>query len=218
MNTLNPPPWKSTRLRMGLPILILTAGCMANPKQNQTRIVDRNQTRIIDFALWSGVPNAHFGDRIDKIQGSRRIHGPIPWTHPITKEKLSVYARVNTEKDGEKLQYFTLRSDGTALARVYDKRPGQSDRVFVDDAFFPLGPWKNHQTRRYISTEYQDGLAAKRNLSLQANQLRFNYQGKPDSFRYEWVSETDTGKMLFHERYTYSPGIGFVKFSNRRLP
>ena len=74
----------------------------------------------IGFDLWSGVQGATFGSAVDKTVGSRRITGPHTWTHPITGEAMVIYIRENRERNGVRVQYFTMRPDGTALAHVFD--------------------------------------------------------------------------------------------------
>jgi hypothetical protein len=32
---------------------------------------------------------------------------------------------------------------------------------------------------------------------------------------YDWIAQTASGRTVFHERFVYSPGIGFADFDNR---
>lgn len=169
----------------------------------------------IGFDLWAGVPGVQYGQPVNKVQGSRRIKGPITWKNPINGKTLQVYVRTNIEDNGTKYQYFTMRRDGTALARVFDRRPGQADRYFVDDAFVPMGRWRKGQSRRYSMTEYKNGKARKRRLTLKVLEADYTHAGVGHSLKYDWISKKTSGKTVFHERYIFSPGIGFVDFDNR---
>ena len=169
----------------------------------------------IGFGMWLGRPEVTFGENVDVTRGSRRIHGPLSWQHPITGERLTIYVRVNRERDGERVQYLTMRPDGVALARVYDSRPGRTDRVFVGDAFFPLGLWRRGESRAFQMTEYADGPASQRRLTLTVIDPSREFRGVPGSMRYDWIARNRVGGVVFHERFDYSPGIGFVRFDNR---
>lgn len=175
------------------------------------------RARDIGFDLWAGVPGSRFGDRIDKRVGSRRIVGPRRWRHPVTGETLTVYVRENRERDGGvRIRYLTMNADGTALSRVYDRRPGQRhDRFFVGDAFVPMGPWRTGSRRDYTMTQVQDGRAARFRLSLRLLRADFVFEGRPGSIEYDWIARTPAGRTVFHERFVYSPGIGFADFDNQ---
>lgn len=173
--------------------------------------------RRIGFDLWSGVPGARFGDRIDKSVGSRRIYGPRQWRHPVTGETIPIYVRENRERDGGvRVRYLTMNADGTALARVFDRRPGQRhDRYFQGDAFVPQGSWADGTRRRYTMTQVQNGRASEFRLTLRMLRSNFTYEGRAGSMEYDWIARTPSGRMVFHEGYVYSPGVGFVDFDNR---
>lgn len=172
--------------------------------------------RLITFSLWAGVEGAAFGDSVDITVESRTIRGPFDWKHPVTHRSLPVYERLNREPRGEKRQYFTLNADGSALARVYDTRPGQADRYFVGDAFFPLGRWAESERRTYRMTTYQDGRSRDYDARIWIGRLSHEYRGVPGSLRYDWRLTDLDGNVIFDERYDYSPGVGFVRFSNRK--
>lgn len=165
--------------------------------------------------MWTGVPGTKFGSRVDKTVGSRRIVGPEKWKHPVTGQNLTIYIRTNGEKKGQKIQYYTMRSDGRALARVFDRRPGQSDRYFVGDAFFPLGNWRDGKSREFRLSEYQDGKVKKYVTTLKVVRASHKARGKRNSVKYEWISRKPIGRKVFHERYIYSPRVGFVAFKNQ---
>jgi hypothetical protein len=177
--------------------------------------VTRN-ARQIGFDLWSGVPGTRFGDRVDKTVGSRRVYGPRTWRHPVTGESMQIYIRENRERNGVRIRYLTLNSDGTALSRVFDRRPGQAnDRYFINDAFVPIGPWSDGTRRSFAMTQVQAGQAAEFRLLLIMRRTNFVFEGRGGSMEYDWIARTPSGKTVFHERYVYSPGLGFADFDNR---
>ena len=169
----------------------------------------------IGFDLWSGVPGARFGDAVDVRHGSRRIQGPFDWTHPVTGETMAVYARRNRERNGEKVQYLTLREDGSALSRVFDSRPGTGERTFVGDAFFPMGVWLIGKRRRYSMTEHVGPVASTFTVQLRVRNSDMTFEGVRDSVQYDWLARNTIGTKVFHERYVYSPGLGLADFDNR---
>lgn len=190
---------------------LLLAGCAAPSPER----ADAPETRVIPFALWAGAPGSAFGDPVDVTVESRTIRGPFDWRHPVTGQTMRVYERVNREAEGDKRQYFTLNADGSALARVYDSRPGQADRHFVGDAFFPLGRWAVGERRTWRMTTYQDGRAEDYNAQIRMRRLFHEYRDIPGSLRYDWRLTDLAGDVIFDERYDYSPGVGFVRFRNR---
>jgi hypothetical protein len=147
--------------------------------------------------------------------GSRTIRGPLTWQHPVTQDRLQVYERLNRETKGVKRQLFTLNSDGSALGRVFDSRPGSADRYFVHDAFFPLGHWRRGERRSYPMTEFQSGKTRTFLATIRIRSLSFEYRDVPDSLKYDWRLTDRAGGKVFDERFIYSPGIGFVKFIDR---
>lgn len=164
----------------------------------------------LDFGLWAGVPGAKFGDRIDRSVGIRRIRGPRRWTHPITGRSLSVYVRTKRERSGTKTGYYTLRSDGTALARVFDKRPGRSVRYYTDDAFMPIGRWRDGMTKSYRMAQHFDGKTKRYTVSIRVTKASFTHNGIPGSMEYIWTERNSSGRKTNELRNIYSPGIGLV--------
>ena len=109
-------------------------------------------TRFIPVELWTGGPwNADPALRMVKVdvtfgkRGHKRIRGPIAWIRPGTGETIMVYERTNRDKT----QRFALRRDGQGLGRVDDSR---YDRNCIDAIKFPLGIWKQGETRNFTFT------------------------------------------------------------------
>jgi hypothetical protein len=168
----------------------------------------------LGFGLWAGVPGAKFGDQIDRVSGIRRIRGPRIWTHPVTRKRLTVYVRTKKERSGTKTSYYTMRSDGTALARVFDSRPGQPDRYFTNDAFMPIGLWRSGMTKSYRMEEHSGGKVTRHSVSIRVTQASFTYKGRPASMEYIWTQRNASGSRTKQLRYVYSPGIGLVVTDN----
>jgi hypothetical protein len=188
---------------------LLLAGCAPGASTSL------GASRIIPFSLWTGVDGAVFGAPVDVTVESRTIRGPFDWRHPATGETLRVYERINREKTGDKIQYFTLNADNSALARVFDSRPGQADRTFTGDAFFPLGRWRDDERRSYRMTTHQNGRSRDYDAQIRIRRLSGEYRGVAGSLRYDWSLTDLNGAKVFDERYDYSPGVGFVRFQNR---
>lgn len=191
-------------------------GCATNLTVNPGALRVAGPTRQIGFDLWSGVPGSAFGDPINKSVGSRRVFGPRSWQHPVTGETLQVYVRENRERNGVRVRYLTMNSDGTALSRVFDSRPGQeNDRYFVNDAFVPMGSWADGSRRDYTMTQVQGGRSETFSLSLIMQRADFVFERRAGSMEYDWIARTSSGRTVFHQRYVFSPGMGFADFDNR---
>ena len=164
-------------------------------------------TRFIPVELWTGGPwngdPAIRWPRVDFTFGKRddkRIRGPIDWTRPGSGEKLKVYERANKGK----IQLFTLRRDGQGLGRVYDSRYG---RDCIDAIKFPLGVWKQGETRRF-SVSCNDGKMV-RDIVLTILELDFEHKGVEHALRFRWIA--DGGRKPGTDvTYTYSPRLGLV--------
>ena len=89
--------------------------------------------------------NLVFGDKKRK-----KIIGPEDWEHPNTGEKIKVYKRTRKGQSGLKTQLFTITNDSQCIGRVWDSRRG--GRVIKNDCKFPLGVWKEGETRTFLGS------------------------------------------------------------------
>jgi hypothetical protein len=197
------------RVLIVLPLLAILGACAAQP--------EAPETRDIGLDLWTGDP-AIAGQTLPPIEivhGTRSISGPNAWRHEKTGQNLMVYERRNDEADGVKIQLFERRSDGQALARVFDSRPGRADRHFVNDAFFPLGTWSRGESRTFQMIEYTEEGPQTRIATIRIRRLDFTFRDVPHSLRYDWILQDVNGNVIYNERYVYSPGVGFAAFDNR---
>ncbi len=203
--------------------LVTAAGCASRQVAWEHSVSSSGGERFIPIELWSGSrwdgyqsiqqTNADFtfGERSHKT-----IRGPMQWKHPKTGETLSVYERINRTTKGIKRQLFTVNPDGTGLAKVYDERPGAPIRYFTTNAvLFPLGTWKKGEKRYFDFEEFVDGQWQKRRAMVYIRRLNFTYKKVQNSLKYDWISEDETGRMVFHERFIYGPREGLMYFKNR---
>ena len=165
------------------------------------------KVRFIPVELWTGAEwdggrelqmtpaNLSFGTR-----GEKSVNGPFPRRRPGTGETVQVYERNNRGKT----QLFALSSRGDGLGRVFDSRYG---RDCVDEVKFPLGIWKENETRTFQVSCNSGTL--RRTIVLTIEKLDFNYDGVPHSLQFHWV--VDGGKKRGTDmRYIYSPERGLV--------
>jgi hypothetical protein len=165
------------------------------------------KTRFIPVELWTGgtwngsrelrltPAGLSFGKR-----GEKTIAGPVKWTRPSTGEVIQVYERRN----GAKKQLFALSSRRDGLGRVFDSR---YDRDCVDEVKFPLGRWKQGETRTFRVSCNGGGL--RRTIVLTIEIIDFVHRGVPHSLQFHWV--VDGGQRPGSDmHYIYSPGRGLV--------
>jgi hypothetical protein len=162
-------------------------------------------TRFIPVELWTGGAwNAAAELRMPSVDvtfgkhNHKRIRGPIDWTRPGTGEILKIYERTNRNKT----QLFALRRDGQGLGRAYDSR---YDRNCIDAIKFPLGVWKQGETRKFT---FRCGRKT-REVSLTILEIDFSHDGNAHSLKYRWVADGGT-KRGTNNIYTYSPKLGMV--------
>ena len=167
---------------------------------------ETQQARFIPVELWTGgnwdgkhelrmAPiNQGFGHREDK-----RIVGPVPYVRPGAKEPIQVYERWNRGKK----QLFALSSRGDGLGRVYDSR---YERNCTDEVKFPLGVWKQGETRRFVIS-CEGGKS--RHLEVTIEKIDFVHAGVPHSLQFHWLMDGGRGRGT-DMRYVYSPGLGLV--------
>ncbi len=207
-----------SRIALCLLAVVSLTGCLAQVAD----LTAGNDSRFIPIELWAGADwdgDTDLRPRpLHAVTGShdnRSVSGPKTWKHPATGETLPVYERVNRKRAGIKRQWWAMRADGAALGRVLDRRPGEADRLFSGEALFPLGRWHRGERRDFRYVEYTDAGPVERFATLRIRRLDFIREGRPHSLRYDWSLCDGAGAVLFDERYTYSPGLGLVAFSDR---
>jgi len=165
------------------------------------------KTRFIPIELWTGgewngsrelrmtSADLSFGKRGEKL-----ISGPVAWKRPSSGETIQVYERNNKGKK----QLFALSSRGDGLGRVFDSRYA---RDCVDEVKFPLGIWKDDETRVFDVSCNNGNL--RRKIELTIEKLDFSYDGVPHSLQFHWVVDGGKGRGT-DMHYIYSPGRGLA--------
>ena len=136
--------------------------------------------------------NLVFGDKKRK-----KITGPEDWEHPNTGEKIKVYKRTRKGQSGLKTQLFTITNDGQCIGRVWDSRRG--GRVIKNGCKFPLGVWKEGETRTFI------GSSGGKTRKIELKILKLGKKQK-DSVKFNWKLYDGSGKLMDNNDYTFSPG------------
>ena len=144
--------------------------------------------------------NLVFGDKKRK-----KIIGPEDWEHPNTGEKIKVYKRTRKGQSGLKTQLFTITNDGQCIGRVWDSRRG--GRVIKNGCKFPLGVWKEGETRTFI------GSSGGKSRKIELKILKLGKKQK-DSVKFNWKLYDGSGKLMDNNDYTFSPGKAMTRFKD----
>ncbi len=129
--------------------------------------------RFIPIELWLGIPSTgsnelKFYDVNNKQHGGKlKVSGPIDWKNKVTGKTIKVYER----KRGSKVQLFTITNNGQCLGRVWDSRKRKRGVVVAIDngCKFPLGNWKEGETRDFFSAYNWPKKKIRRQLYQQKN-------------------------------------------------
>jgi hypothetical protein len=200
-----------------------TAG--VGPKQVWDDATDQaTQSRFIPLQLI--VPGAWDGTRKIDLPTATGFDaegtvwaGPQEWRNPYTGQMLTVYdRRRTTRREGSVEQKMAVRVDGSAIGRAYDSRHG--GLVCDQEAKFPLGVWKQGEVRTFdyvcLTTRGGQVVERRRTARITIEELDHDYNGIPHSLRFAWrFSDRDTGEVLDHRTYIFSPGRGLAAQSRR---
>ena len=147
--------------------------------------------------------NLVFGEKKRK-----KIVGPEDWKNPQTGEIIKVYKRTREGQSGLKTQLFTVTNDGQCIGRVWDSRRG--GRVIKNGCKFPLGVWKEGETRSFEGTS--GGKPRKIELTI----LKLGKKHK-DKVKFNWKLYDGSGKLMDDNDYTFSPGKAMTKLNDKKL-
>ena len=147
--------------------------------------------------------NLVFGEKKRK-----KIVGPEDWKNPQTGETIKVYKRTRKGQNGLKTQLFTVTNDGQCIGRVWDSRRG--GRVIKNGCKFPLGVWKEGETRSFEGTS--GGKPRKIELTI----LKLGKKQK-DKVKFNWKLYDGSGKLMDDNDYTFSPGKAMTKLNDKKL-
>ena len=138
----------------------------------------------------------------------KKIVGPEDWKNPQTGETIKVYKRTRKGQSGSKTQLFTVTNDGQCIGRVWDSRRG--GRVIKNGCKFPLGVWKEGETRSFEGTS--GGKPRKIELTI----LKLGKKQK-DKVKFNWKLYDGSGKLMDDNDYTFSPGKAMTKLNDKKL-
>jgi hypothetical protein len=140
-----------------------------------------------------------------------QIKGPTEWKHPAIGQVFTVYERINPGRDGVKLQRFTINQDQSGLGRVYDARPGLGTRMFSGGLKFPLGYWKEGETRKFMYKHYEGAKQSDRAESIIIKRIDFAFQENSHCLEFDWTAtDRDEKRIYDHQTYIYCPGKSMV--------
>ena len=195
------------------------------PKDVWEAATDRSaQTRFIPMQLivpgaWDGARRIDLPAAVKAEADGTVWSGPLDWLSPQTGRMLRVYDRSRTTgREGRVEQKMALRSDGSAIGRVYDSRFGG---ITCDqEGKFPLGVWKQGEVRtfEYACMATRGGRLVERRRASRMTMVEINYEyaGIPHSLRIAWrFTDRDSGEILDHRTYVFSPGRGLVSHARR---
>lgn len=188
-----------------------------NPWDGATNF--ETKERFIPVELWSG---AEWSGRreleMPKVDGKYRhrtsaysIKGPTEWKHPATGQVHIVYERVNPQRGGPKWQVFAINEERTGLGRLYDRRPNQNTRTFSGGLKFPLGLWKEGETKKFRYRVYEGSRDPVRVESITIKQIDFAMGNDKHCLEFYWAVTDKDEKIIYdHHSYTYCPGKSMV--------
>lgn len=200
--------------------LLAAGGCalaQPTPKAHWEAAYDpATQTRFLPLELilggdWNGIRELTLpaGRFVESIRyGASTWTGPTAWRHRDTGETLMVYERRRRDVS----QKMAVRKDGSAIGRVEDSR---RDSTCDQEGKFPLGLWKQGETRLYEYFCWFGPAEARRRsvfvASLTIEEISFNYAGAEHSLRIRWIiKRKDEDRELDHKVYVFSPGLSMV--------
>lgn len=184
---------------------------------NATNI--ETKERFIPVELWAGAEwNGRRELEMPKVDSNYRhnknsfsIKGPVEWKHLATGKTFTVYERIAPEKAGTKWQIFTINEEHTGLGRLYDGRPNQDTRTFSGGLKFPLGLWKEGESKKLAYRVYEGSRDSARVEAITIKQIDFTMGNDRHCLEFYWVV-TDRGEKKTYDQhtYTYCPGKSMV--------
>lgn len=201
-----------------LTVLAMTSIGAADINTWQASINSQTKERYIPVELWAGTdwdgnrelktPKA---DSTFRHRSQYQLKGPMEWEHPVMGQTFIVYERINPGRDGVKLQRFTINQEKNGLGRVYDARPGLGTRMFSGGLKFPLGQWKEGETRKFLHKHYEGSRVADRAETITIKQIDFQFQQSSHCLEFFWTATDRDGKRFYdRQTYIYCPGKSMV--------
>jgi hypothetical protein len=204
---------------MGASGVFPTTSFPVDLKAWETSINPLTKERFIPVELWAGAEwDGKRELKMPPVNNSYRhrrsqyeIKGPVEWAHPVIGQTFVVYERINPGREGVKLQRFTINQEKNGLGRVYDARPGLGTRMFSGGLKFPLGTWKEGETRKFLYKHYDGSRVADRAETITITQIDFQFQQSSHCLQFYWTA-TDRDEKRYYDRqtYVYCPGQSMV--------
>ena len=175
--------------------------------------------QLIVPGVWDGARRIELPSAAGHDAEGTSWSGPREWQHPHSGQTLTVYERRRTtRREGTVEQKLAVRTDGAAIGRVFDSRFG--GLACDQEAKFPLGEWRQGEVRtfEYVCVATRGGRAVerRRQARITIEALDYEHGGVPHSLRFAWrFSNAETGEVLDHRTYAFSPGRGLVLHANR---
>jgi hypothetical protein len=203
-------------LLAGTVALASIAALALDMKAWEGSITPHTKERYIPVELWAGAE--WDGKReltMPKVEGTYRhrtatyqIKGPTEWKHPRTEQTFVVYERFNPSRDGDKWQIFTVNEDQSGLGRLFDGRPGRDPRTYSGGLKFPLGLWKEAETKWFVY-RVSDSRETQRTETITIKKIDFAFENTPHCLEFYW---TATDRKITYDRHTYiyCPGKSMV--------
>jgi len=137
---------------------VSTSALALDIKAWEESINPETKERYIPVELWPGAEwDGKRELRMPKVDGTYshrtatyQVKGPTEWKHPVTGKVFVVYERINPGKDGDESQIFTINDHQTGLGRLFDGRPGRDTRTYSGGLKFPLGLWKEDESKWFL--------------------------------------------------------------------
>lgn len=100
-------------------------------------------------------------------------------------------------------EVVAITFDGEAIGRVYDSRIGA-----MREAKFPIGRWRQGETRQHTVTYYTPRGTMEARTSITIEKLSCRYDGTPGAVAFRW--KVDDGRRADYG-YVFAPGRGLVQ-------
>jgi hypothetical protein len=205
----------------GLSVLPPAAGFALDLKGWEGATNRETKERFIPVELWSGLDwDGKRELKMLQVDGryrhgnvSYQIKGPTEWKHPNNGETYLVYERLNPgRRAGDaKWQLFAINQEQSGLGRVYDARPDLGTRTMSGGLKFPLGYWKEGETRKLTYKHYNGPKESSMVEFITVKQIDFSFIGNDHCLEFYWaLTRTDERKTLDHHTYVYCPGKSMV--------
>ena len=191
-------------------LFLLTTAAVARADVWDDAYDAKRGTRFIPLELilgatWDGSRTINYPKgTFHQTAGGSTWEGPEKWTHPMTGRSLTVYFRSRGGRNAAS-QVFAVRDDKVAIGRVGDSRFGIDG--CDQEAKFPLGQWKQGETRTFRYTCWYDKKPKIKVNTITITNIDFDCQGFKHCLSVEWVHRNEgAAGVLDQQIYTFAPG------------